>query len=101
MNFSERDFKACMFNPLTKGNLLTEYPRLSEIIVPEWVVPELDSLLRYIICVYDPKSILVSTERDLNYRKGLAAELAGLQVEDEEFITSIYTCTHEFLADLI
>lgn len=101
MNYSEKDFSGCMFNPLVKKKMIDTYPRLTEIIIPEWRTTELDSLLRYIICVYDPKSILVSTERDLNYRKGLAAELSGLDIDDEELITSIYNCTHHFLSDLI
>jgi len=99
--YSEKNFNGCAFNPLTKEKMIVTYPRLSEIILPEWQVPELDALLRYIICVYDPKSILVTTERDLNYRKGLAAELAGLDMNDDVFMTSIYTCTHDFLAELI
>jgi hypothetical protein len=99
--YSEQNFKGCAFNPLTKDKMLDAYPRLTEIILPEWRTEELDGLLRYIICVYDPKSILVSTERDLNYRKGISAELSGLDMNNDELMTSIYTCTHDFIADLI
>ncbi len=101
MGYTQKDFAGCIFNPLAKNKMLDEYPRLRDIILPEWVVPELDGLLRYIICVYDPKSILATTERDLNYRKGMAAELAGLDMDDEQFINSVYSCSHSFLPDLI
>lgn len=50
--------------------------------------------------VYDPQSPIVINERDLNIRKGAAAELAGFEVEDP-IIALIYNCKYEFLADLI
>lgn len=49
--------------------------------------------------IYDPKSPLVMGERDLNYRKGLAAELAGFDASDEEAMTMIYTCTYPLLVE--
>jgi hypothetical protein len=97
--YNEKSFSGCMFNPLSKRKMVDAYPRLNEIILPEWNGPELDSLIRYTICVYDPKSVLAITERDLNYRKGLAAELAGIDMSDDDFITSVYTCTHKFTDD--
>lgn len=101
MNYSEKSFSACIFNPLVKGNIIETYPRLNEIVLPEWDNSQLDSLIRYVILVYDPKSVLATTERDLNYRKNIAAELAGFDMNDEEYMTSVYTCTHDFLAELI
>lgn len=101
MSYSRKHFQGCMFNPLVEDYMIEAYPRLKEIILPEWSISEIDSLLRYIILVYDPKSALAVTERDLNYRKGVAAELAGFDMNDEAYLTSIYSCTHEFLAELI
>lgn len=101
MAYGQKDFSGCIFNPLVREDMLQAYPRLNEIILPEWGKAELGNLLRYIILVYDPKSILATTERDLNYRKGVAAELAGFDMNDEAYMTSVYTCTHEFLAELI
>lgn len=75
---------------------------LSEIILPEWSADgNLEGICRYMIMVYDPKSPLVQNEKDLNYRKGVAAELSGLNTEDDELMISIYTCTHDFVAEII
>jgi hypothetical protein len=102
MSYAEKNFSGCVFNPLTKRKMLEAHPRLNEIISHEWLnETELDGLLRFMVMVYDPKSILVSTERDLNYRKSVAAELSGLNMNDEELMTSIYTFTHDFLAELV
>jgi len=101
MNYSEKSFSGCIFNPLVKGNIIEVYPRLNEIVLPEWDRSELDSLIRYVILVYDPKSVLASTERDLNYRKSVAAELSGFDMNDEDYMADIYNCTHEFLPELI
>ncbi len=99
MNYKSKDFAACQFNPLTDQKILDAYPRLSEIIDPDWVDEYLDSVLRYIIMVYDPKSPLINNERDLNYRKGIAGELAG--ITDESMAESLYTSTHEYSSELI
>ena len=93
--YSPKDFNNLQFNPLCTGKILTEYPRLSEIVLPEWVnEPDFDNVLRYCILVYDPKSILVVNEKDLNYRKGIAAELARLNVSDDEYMQTVYTFSH-------
>lgn len=103
MGYKEKDFKHCSFNPLVNGSMIDNYPRIAEIVEPEWVTsPELDSLIRYIILVYDPKSPMVKNEKDLNYRKGVAAEMAGFNMEDErDLVNSIFDCTHEYFVDLI
>jgi len=99
MGYSEKEFSGCIFNPLAKTGMLDKYPRLNEIILPEWFDENLDSIIRFVICVYDPKSPLFVTERDLNYRKGVAAELSGFNMSNEEFLASIYACTHEYFVD--
>lgn len=99
MNYKKPDFANCQFNPLVENKILEAYPKLCEIVLPEWVDENTDALLRYAIMVYDPKSPLVLNERDMNYRKGIAAELVGL--EDELLSESIFNCTHLYAADLI
>lgn len=102
MIYKKKDFANCQFNPLADQPILTEYPKFNEIILPEWVdEPQLDNIIRYVIMVYDPKSILVYNERDLNYRKGIAAELASFDLADEEFMATIYNSSHAFIAELI
>lgn len=96
MIYKEKHFANCIFNPLVDGAMVDKYPRLTEIIEPEWNTENIDQIIRYMICVYDPKSPLVINERDLNYRKGLAAELAGFDLNDTEFVDRIYNCSHDF-----
>lgn len=96
MSYSVKEFGGCMFNPLVSEPMVTKYPRLLDIINPDWNTEHLDLLIRFMICVYDPKSPMVINERDLNQRKGLAAEIVGLNTSDEELITSIYSFTYDF-----
>lgn len=99
--YVESNFKGCQFNPLAGRPLLEVFPVLEEIIAEEMRQSEdLDGLLRYIIMVYDPKSPLVNNERDLNFRKGIAAELSGLPI-DADRIQAVYACTYPGLAELI
>lgn len=100
--YKKKDFDACQFNPLTDRKLLEAYPRLSEIVLPEWSADgSLDNILRYVILVYDPKSLLVYNERDLNFRKGVAADLAGFDMQDTGFMEDIYNCAHPYITELI
>lgn len=99
MSYTKQEFERCTFNPMVEGSMLHEYPRLNEIVKLEWVDQDLDAILRYAICLYDPKSPIVQNERDLNYRRGVAAELAG--IDDEEFQTLLYTHTHKYAPELI
>lgn len=99
-HYNQKSFDACTFHPLKDGKLLNEYPILGEIVQPEWRMdPNIDSIVRYTIMVYDPKSALVIGERDLSYRKGIAAELAGFDMEQEEFMNAIYTCAYPNLVE--
>lgn len=99
MIYKQIDFNNCQFNPLVGGLMLHTHPVLSEIVDPDWQNEYIDSILRYIILVYDPKSALVLNERDLNYRKGIALELAHL--EDQEISEPLITSTHSYSSLLI
>lgn len=100
--YTAKSFENLQFNPMVDGAIWKKYPVLLEILSPELVAkPDTDFLLRYIIMVYDPKSILVFSEKDLNYRKGIAAELAQLNVEDEQYIQDIYSFVNETVVDLV
>ena len=101
MGYKKADFSGCMFNPLCDKKMLTEYPRLLEIIMPEWKDENLDKLIRFMICVYDPKSPLFLTERDLNYRKNVSAELSGFDMNNAELLAEVFACNHPYFVDLI
>ena len=99
-HYTKKSFEGCLFNPMDAGAMLQTHPVISEIVLPEWADdPYLDKIIRYTIMVYDPKSPLVMGERDLNYRKGLAAELSGFDMADEEAVNLLYTCTYPFLVE--
>lgn len=101
--YSKKQFERCVFNPMVEGSILKAYPKLNEIVDPEWLDTNTDNLIKYVILVYDPGSYLINAEKDLNYRKGIAAELAGFDaiMGDEELMNSIYNCTHEYIPELI
>lgn len=94
MNYKQTDFNNCQFNPLVVTVLLDAYPKLGEIIDAEWYDDDLDGILRYMIMVYDPKSPLISYERDLNYRKDIAVQLAKLG--DETLAAAVINSTHKY-----
>jgi hypothetical protein len=97
------DFAGLLFNPLIKKPMLKAYPRLSEICPAEIdTLPYYDNLLRYVCLLYDPKSPLITSERDLNYRKQVAAELAGFDTDkDEDFLQPVYESKLDWATTLI
>lgn len=99
--YTKEQFDRCEFNPLVNGRMLENYPRLAEIVNPQWIEdPNFENILRYVIMVYDPKSYLVENERDLNHRKGIAADLACIPLSENEeqdgIRDSIYSCGYAF-----
>ena len=98
MIYKKNDFKNCLFNPLVEDPMLSVYIRLTEIIDPDWRDENLDSILRYVIMVYDPKSPVARNERDLYHRKNIAIELA--HINDELLVEALITSVHVYLVDL-
>jgi hypothetical protein len=93
-------FKGCQFNPLIKEKMMSAFPGLAGNLEIEWIAdPEIDNLLRYAILVYDPKSPLVTDERDTGHRKDLALDI--LEIEDDEIRADWIAHRHPFLPDLI
>ena len=80
--------------------MLETYPKLQEIVSPEYgKEKDTDGLIRYIILCYDPKSRLVSEEKDLNHRKGIAAEEAKLS-QDFDYLQSVFSFSNKKLAEM-
>lgn len=93
-------FKGCQFNPLVKEKMTTAYPGLAGNMEIEWLSdPDIDNLTRYAILVYDPKSPLVTDERDIGHRKDVALDI--LEIDDEETRANWTAHKHPFLPDLI
>lgn len=99
MIYKPTDFNNCQFNPLADQPMVQAFPKLAEIIDPEWRDENLDIILRYMIMVYDPRSPLAIQERDLNHRKGIALELA--HIDDEALSESIINSVHKYCPSLI
>lgn len=98
--YEEKDFSNLQFNPLIKNNLLEYYPAIKEIIRVEISTKnDLDNILRYVIMISDPKSVLVVTERDLSYRKGIAADLSNLNT-NETYRDEVFNYTNETVLEL-
>ncbi len=100
MSYLKKHFDACLFNPLVDGKMLQQHNRLAEIVTPEMAIDEhLDSILRYTIMLNDPGSPLIKDESDLNNRRGIAAELAG--IEDTDLLDKLYKHTHLYAPQLM
>jgi len=100
-NYNQKSFEQCAFNPMIEGNITAHYPALTEVIPEELQGgSDTEKIVRYTIMVYDPKSPLVIAERDLNFRKGIAAELSGMDMDDTYYIDNIFSCCLPGLVDL-
>lgn len=79
-DYTPDSFKRCLFNPLAK-DLAKRYPesRCDE------------KVLRYVLCLYDPKSPLIKDCRNIKTRKQEAARLAGFNLStDSEFLDDLF-----------
>lgn len=98
MNYTSKHFTNCVFNPLVNGAVLKAYPELKQHLKDEWAEDDnFDSILRYVIAVYDPKSPLVR-EQDLNKRKEDAARIVGFDFT-EEIKAQIFNSTYPSLPE--
>lgn len=100
MNYTEKSFEQCLFNPMKKGKMADLFPELSYLMEPHWEGDEhLDELVRYAILMYDPESPLHKSEKDITVRREIAFELTG--IKDPALKAVISTHAHDFLPDLI
>jgi hypothetical protein len=100
MSYTHKSFQSCQFNPLSTERMTAAFPILLLAIEKEWADdPHIDTLIRYVIMVYDPKSPMVTDERDIARRKQLA--LDELKMSDEELRQQWIAHDHPFLAELI
>ena len=90
--YTLESFKDCLFNPLHK-DVLKKYPVLSEVSTNE-------RLLKYILCLYDPKSPLIRDYRNnVANRKREAARLAGYDLsKDVKFLEDLYSFQNKIAA---
>lgn len=90
MNYTEKDFAGCLFNPLKK-DLFKTYPRLTEITtgVPS---DNKEKVAKYVMSMYDPQSPLIKEYRDIRMRKQTCASLAGFDLSKEEkYLTGVFS----------
>lgn len=94
MNYEKKHFGNCLFNPMEK-DLFGTYPELKKLTNNE-------KMMRYIIAMYDPKSPIVSQNRDPVMRKRIAAEFAGYDmVQDRSKLEEIYNLKTEYVRTII
>lgn len=74
----DKDYSSMEFNPLIKRKLLTEYPKLSQIIGERD-----DKMIRYVLLMYDQNSPLRKYYPDVNKRKDFAAAIAGYDADKD------------------
>lgn len=110
-SYKEQDFKRCLYNPLSKSKLAAEqrlqalFPVINEeedaavLFLDE--VPR-ETLLRYIVCLYDPESPLLK-EPSLAIRKTEAARIAGYDLEAYEqwLEDELYSCKNPVVLHVI
>ena len=90
--YSKEQFKNCRFNPFEK-DLTEKYPELKTV-QPKCQNGE--SIMRYILFMYDPKSPLIRDIRNIKSRKQEAAKLAGFDLEkDTDLLDGLYDFTDE------
>lgn len=101
MNYTEKDFAGCLFNPLKK-DLFKTYPRLTEMIKPfdeeatDRLIDGHERKIRYVLALYDPKSPLVKTYPDWAARKVEAARISGYDlVKDKKTLEDLFTCNDD------
>lgn len=105
MNYTEKDFSKCIFNPCV-DNIFKSYPQLN--LIKEIYSDIEDKLIKYIICVYDYNSPIVMKHRDLKVRKQQAAEFSGYEVMSDSMEgiyslsdTNVLKCVDTFLKKFI
>jgi hypothetical protein len=103
MVYDKDDFRRCQFNPLDK-NILKNNPRLQDLIGAypdeDYPAPK-ESILRYILALYDPASPLVKDYPDLGSRKMAAAQVADFNLSDESLLKTVFECDNEAVASTI
>lgn len=99
MIYKKSDFNNCQFNPLADQPMVKAYPRLLEIIDKDWQDEFLDTSIRYMIIVYDPKSPIVLNERDITHRKNIAIEL--IKITSVEITDQLINSSYWYAPDLI
>lgn len=82
MNYTDKDFSTFPYNPLKKIELDKFIVQMPSEFKDH---AHIHSLVCYTMLIYDPKSVLIVQERDLQRRKQVAAELAKLKDSDEYY----------------
>ncbi len=92
--YKNEDFKGMLFpfHTVTE-NVLEAFPKLRQ--QPEFIaeIRDIDKIIKYIGFTYDKKSPLQTIE-NIIHRKVTAANLAGFENTDEEFVQDIMKCNN-------
>lgn len=95
--YKESEFNKCLFNPCVV-DMFVQYPQLSKI---QSISDKIDNkLMKYIVCVYDYRSPIVTNNRELKIRKQLAAEFVGYNIQKDD-LKPIYNIEYDYLLKAI
>lgn len=95
--YKESEFSKCIFNPCVV-DMFVEYPQLGKIQSISYKID--NKLMKYIVCVYDYRSPIVTNNRELKIRKQLAAEFVGYDMQKED-VRSIFNIEENYLLQAI
>lgn len=97
--YKKEQFKNCQFNPLEEGVMVELYPQLVELVDMDKIDADIDSILRYVIILYDPNSPVVKNEKDFPRRRELAFELSC--ISEEGLVAAMCAHVHDYLPELV
>lgn len=79
--YSDKEFSKCLFSPCVV-DMFVSYSQLSKI---QNISKSIDNkLMKYIVCVYDYRSPIAESNRDLRIRKQVAAEFVGYDLQKDD-----------------
>ena len=95
--YSEKDFNKCLFNPCV-GDMFASYSQLNKI---QSIDRSIDNrLMKYIACVYDYRSPIAESNRDLRIRKQVAAEFVGYDLQKDD-LKSIFDLSIDYILQAV
>jgi hypothetical protein len=107
MSYTEKDFRRCLLNPFSKDKLINHnsLELVWKVEMEEddiWTDVSRETLIRYIIALYDPESPLLK-EPSLEQRKTDAALIAGYKLDkDNVFLENeLYSCKNNYAVHVI
>jgi len=98
MQYNEKDFSGCKYNPLTK-DFAKKYSAVMECVSPEYEGDK-EMLMRYVCLMYDYRSPLIRDTANVSTRQRIAAQYAGFKLNENE-LEQIFELTNPFVVTAV